>query len=182
MKSKTFTCTPQKTQDSHKKKQNTTTFFKTTSLLRNGQPLLCRGKLLCLKPLYLHGSVLIRKADDTEHLEVYTDANWSSDPIARESTSGGILKIGTTSLREFTKGQSCQTLSSGEGEYYAAVTTTAEALHLQKLLELTGLPIKLRLRIDSQQHVESSKDKGVYLSSILRRDPFGFKRNTRRES
>ena len=106
---------------------------------------------------------MIRKVDNTEHLTAYTDADWSSDPITRISTSGGTLKVGSTSLREFTKGQICQTLSSGESEYYAAVTTTGEAQHLQKLLEFLGLPIKLRLRIDSQQHAESSKDKDVVL-------------------
>ena len=61
----------------------------------------------------------------------------------------GVLKVGSATLREFTKGQKCQTLSSGEIEYYAAVTTTAEALHLQHLLEFLEMPVKLRLRIDS---------------------------------
>ena len=46
--------------------------------------------------------VRIRKAHDTEYLEVYTDADWSGDPISRKSTSGGVLKIGLTTLREFT--------------------------------------------------------------------------------
>ena len=67
----------------------------------------------------------------------------------RKSTSGGILKMVLATLRECTKGQTFQTLSSGESEYHAAVTTTAEALHLQRLLEFLGMPVKLRLRIDS---------------------------------
>ena len=49
---------------------------------------------------------------------------------------------------EFTKGQSCQTLSSGQSEYDAVVTTTQEAL-LQRFLEFLGMPVKLRLRIYS---------------------------------
>ena len=84
--------------------------------------------------------IMIRKSNDPEHLDAFTDAEWSGD-----STH----KLGSTTLREFTKGQSCQTLSSGESEYYAAVTTTAEALHLQRLQEFLGMPVKLRLRIDS---------------------------------
>ena len=47
-------------------------------------------------------------------------------------------KIGFATLREFTKGQSCQMLSSRESEYYAAVTTTAEALHLPRLAGILG--------------------------------------------
>ena len=93
--------------------------------------------------------IINRKSKDPEHLDAYTDAHWSGDTINRKSTSGGVLKVGSATLREFTKGQNCQTLSSGEGENSAAVTTTAEALHFQRLLEFLGMPAKLRLRIDS---------------------------------
>ena len=93
--------------------------------------------------------ILIRKCNDPEHLDANTDADWSGDSTNRKSTSGGILKMGSATLREFTEGQSCQTLSSGESEYHAAVTTTAVALHLQRLLEFLGMPVWLRLRIDS---------------------------------
>ncbi|CAK0896486.1 unnamed protein product, partial [Prorocentrum cordatum] len=59
------------------------------------------------------------------------------------------LKFGTTNPREFTKGQNCQALSSGESECYAAVTTVAEDLHMQKLMELIGFLLELKLRLDS---------------------------------
>ena len=71
---------------------------------------------------------LIRKSNDPEHLDAFTDADWSGDSIDRQSTSGGTRKFGSTTLREFTRGQSCQTLSSGESEYYAAVTTNSRGL------------------------------------------------------
>ena len=69
--------------------------------------------------------IMTRKCKDPEHLDAYTDAVCSGNSINRQSTSGGILKIGSATLREVTKGQRCQTLSSGDSEYYAAVTTTA---------------------------------------------------------
>ena len=93
--------------------------------------------------------IMIGKSCDPEHIDAYTDADWSGDSINRKNISGGILETGSATLREFTKGQSCQTLSSGESEYYAAVSTTAEAWHLHRFLEFLGLPLKLRLRIDS---------------------------------
>ena len=93
--------------------------------------------------------IMIRKSNDPEHLDAHTDADWSGDSIDRKSTSGGTLKLGSATWRDFTKGQRCQTLSSGESDYNAAVTTTAEALHLQRHLEFLGMPVKLRLRIDS---------------------------------
>ena len=93
--------------------------------------------------------IMIRKSNDPEHHGAFTDADWSGDSIDKKSTSGGILKIGSATLRELSKGQSCQTLPSGESEYNAAVTATAEASHLQRLLEFLGMRVKLRMRIDS---------------------------------
>ena len=57
--------------------------------------------------------IMIRNSNDPEHPDAFTDADWSGDSIDRKSTSGGTLKLGSATLREFTKGQSCQTLSSG---------------------------------------------------------------------
>ena len=88
---------------------------------------------------------MIRKSNDREHLDAFTDADWSGDSIDRK-TSGGTLRFQING--EFTEGQSCQTLSSGESEY-CAVATTAAALHLRRLLEFLGMPVKLRLSIDS---------------------------------
>ena len=123
---------------------------------------------------------MIRKSNDPEHLDAYTDADWSGDSINRKSTSGGVLKVGSSTLREFMKGQSCQTLSSGESEYYAAVTTTAEAFHPQRLLEFLGMSVKLRLRIDTT--AARGSDRRAVLSSISREDSCGFRRNTRKGS
>ena len=91
------------------------------------------------------------------------DADWSGESINRKSASGGILKLGSATLRKFTKGQSCQTLSSEESEHYAAVTTTAHDFW----------PLK--------QLAASSSDRGADLSSTLKRDSCGFKRNMRKE-
>ena len=38
--------------------------------------------------------IMIRKSKDPEHLDAYTDADWSGDSINRKSTSGGVLEIG----------------------------------------------------------------------------------------
>ena len=85
---------------------------------------------------------MTRKSRNLEHLDAYKDADWSGDSINRKSTSGGVLKIGSATLREFTKGQSCQTLSTEK-----ATKTTAEAMHLPQFLKFLGS--KPRLRIDS---------------------------------
>ena len=74
---------------------------------------------------------MMRKCHDPEHLDAHIDADWSGDSINRKSTSGGILKIGTATLESSQK-------VTREREYYAAVTTTAEAMVFQRLLEFLG--------------------------------------------
>ena len=91
---------------------------------------------------------------ETQTSEIATTGQISArqrggDSINRKSTTSGILKKRSATLQEFTKGQSCQTLSCGESEYPAAVTTTGEALHLQHLLEFLRRPVKPQLLIDS---------------------------------
>ena len=94
----------------------------------------------------------------------------------------GVLKVGSATLREFTKGQKCQTLSSGEIEYYAAVTTTAEALHLQNLLEFLEMPgqakIAHRLINGSTRHRPAT---GVRSSQAYRNKTLVASSGTRRE-
>ena len=52
---------------------------------------------------------MIRRSHDPGHPDAHTDADWRGDSTNRKSLSGGILKIVSATLREFT-GQSCQTL------------------------------------------------------------------------
>ena len=93
--------------------------------------------------------IMIRKSKDPEHLDAYTDADWSGDSINRKSTSGGTLKIGSATLREVTKGQSCQTSIERRKRVPRCGDDDGEALHFQRLLEFFGMPVMLRLRIDS---------------------------------
>ena len=103
--------------------------------------------------------IMIRKINDPENLDSETDADWSGDSINRKNTSGGILKISLATLTEFTKGQCCQTLSSGESEYHAAVTTTAEAFAPPTTSGILGTvgeaPIENRFDSGPRHHPEA---------------------------
>ena len=43
--------------------------------------------------------IMIRKNNDPEHLDAFTDADWSGDSIDRKSTSGGTLKSSSRRVR-----------------------------------------------------------------------------------
>ena len=85
----------------------------------------------------------IWKTDDTEHLEAFSDADWSGDLIDRKSTSGEYSRLGRRrceNSRKVTVARRGQAERAG----ITPVATTAEALHLQRLLYFLGVPIKLR--------------------------------------
>eukprot|EP00959_Pyramimonas_sp_CCMP1952_P376145 7878626-Pyramimonas_sp.AAC.1 len=87
---------------------------------------------------YLKGThdygTLVTRSSDKDYLDTCSNADRAGDTRDRKSTSGCTLRFGGATLREFSEGQSYQALSSGESEYYAAVTSVAEAIHMQMRL------------------------------------------------
>jgi len=102
---------------------------------------------------YLQGTrglgVMVARGDDLQYLDAYTDVDWSGGQVTMKSTTGCGLVLGSTLLKEKSVGQNIQSLSSCEREFYAADSTGAEAIHMQKLLGFLGFDVQMRLRIDS---------------------------------
>ena len=77
----------------------------------------------------------------TDHLEAlqmggcdqtkYTDSDWAANREDRRSVSGGMIVHTGCLLRLWSRRQKAVSLSSWESEFYAAVSTGAEALGLR---------------------------------------------------
>ena len=118
--------------------------------------------------------VMIRKANDSEHVEAYTDADWSGDPITRKGTSGGVRKIITARIHE--RSELPNTL-----ERRKRVPRCSDD-DSRSFWNSWGHRSSFDFASTPQQHAESSKDKDAVLSSMLKRDFCDSKRNTRKES
>ena len=83
------------------------------------------------------------------HIEVFTDSDWAGEQHRRKSSSSAVSMVGGCTLACISRGQNIRAQSSTEAEIYAAVMGTAEATHLQQLLGWAGIPLRMRLHIDS---------------------------------
>ena len=85
----------------------------------------------------------------TDIIDVYVDSDWAGDKQQRKSTSGGLVIVGGTVIKSWSRIQRGRSLSSAEAEYYAIVTGTAEALAVQALAEEMGWNMSVRVHTDS---------------------------------
>ena len=87
---------------------------------------------------------------EADWIEGYVDSDWGGDKKTRKSTSGGMLVVGGTCIKSWSRSQKSRALSSAEAEYYAMLGGAAEALGLQALALDLGWSLKVRIHTDSK--------------------------------
>lgn len=104
-----------------------------------------RGDWTRLKRLgrYLVGSPRLQQWFEWQQAQkrvtTYTDAGWAGCKETRKSTTGGVVTIGTHTVKSWSKTQSLVALSSGESELYAALKASAETLGVMSMLTDFGV-------------------------------------------
>ena len=81
-------------------------------------------------------------------MEVYFDSNWAGS-VDQKSTSGGMVCIRGAAIKHWSRTQKARALSSGEAEYYAIVTGSAEGLGVQSLAIDLGWSFRVVVHTDS---------------------------------
>ena len=84
-----------------------------------------------------------------DHIDVYSDTDWSGCPRTRRSTSGGCIMIGQHCIRTWSSTQPSVTLSSGEAEYYGLVKAAGAGLGHQALMADLEVTLPVRAWTDS---------------------------------
>ena len=126
-----------------------------------------KNDMLGLKRLgrYLLGvrdyALFFPKAGEVDFLECFSDSDWAGDACDRKSVACGTIVCGGCTLLEYSRGQAVQSLSSAEAEYYGGVSMSAEALHMQSVMSFLGMPIQIRLRLDSSAAKAVAQRSGV---------------------
>lgn len=82
-------------------------------------------------------------------LKVSTDSDWAGDRRTRKSTTCIVVQCGNCTLYTASVGQSIHSQSSGEAEFYAAVSGMQAGLGLQYLMATIGMPTTIELQLDS---------------------------------
>ena len=89
-----------------------------------------------------------------------TDSDWAGDQIIRRSVSGGLLQVGGSSIKTWSKDQSVIALSSAEAELYAMNVGAAHALGMQSMLKDLGFEMSVRIQTDASATVGIVKRSG----------------------
>ena len=73
--------------------------------------------------------------DPITTLTSFSDSDWAGDRKSPESTSGGVIMIGSNYIKSWSKNQSVIALSSAEAELYAIIKTSSETVGIISILK-----------------------------------------------
>ena len=85
----------------------------------------------------------------TDHVDIYSDANWAQCRQSRKSTSGGAILVGAHLIKAWSKTQATIAKSSAESELYGIVRATCEGLGFMTLRKDMGEDTRARLHMDA---------------------------------
>ena len=85
-----------------------------------------------------------------DEMHAYADSDWAGCAETRRSTSGGLVLLGSHSIKHWSTTQATIALSSGEAEYAALVKAGSNLLGVRAMMEDLGVrDVPLHLHSDS---------------------------------
>ena len=128
----------------------------------------CVGNMIQMKRLvrYLAGTkdycIAIQKSrEGPSKLRICCDSNWAGCKTTRKSTHCYGIFVGNNCAMMTCRTQTLTAYSSGEAEFYAAVSGTAEGLFLHGLFKFLGFVLSIQLETDASAAKAMSQRLGV---------------------
>jgi hypothetical protein len=116
------------------------------------------------RPLVFRSKGALVNNNKELNVSVFTDADWAGDVDDRRSTSGHVVRIGSSSVIWSTKKQKTVSLSSAEAEYMALASAAQEVkwVHqfLHEMFDASRLPlvVNMSVYVDNQAAILISKN------------------------
>ena len=106
------------------------------------------------------GKGLLYKKNDTRDVEVLSDANWASDVLDRQSTSGYCSYVWGNLVTWKSKKQFVVSRSSAEAELRSLALGICEGIWIQRLLNELGISIEklIKMFYDNQTAISIAKN------------------------
>ena len=95
------------------------------------------------------------------NVDIYTDTDFAGCKETRRSTSGGVIMLGSHTVRHWSKTQSTIALSSGEAELSGIGSGIAEALGFQSLARDMGWAFSLTVHSDATAAIGIGRRRGM---------------------
>ena len=105
--------------------------------------------------------LIFRQQPLPESLDVFVDSDFAACRRTRRSTTGMVVRLGTSTLKASSNMQGSVGLNVSECEYYALVHGAAHGLGLQAYLKDLGLNFNLRIFSDSSSAKALSNRRGL---------------------
>ena len=94
-------------------------------------------------------------------MEGYTDSDWAGCKRTRISVSGGVVRLGESMIKCWSKDQHNLAKSSAEAELYAANLGAEQALGIQTMMRELGHEMDIKIYIDSSAALGVIQRKGI---------------------
>ena len=94
-------------------------------------------------------------------LHVHTDSDWAGCRRTRVSVSGGVVRLGDSMIKSWSKDQHTIATSSAEAELYAANYGGQQSMGIQTLLQELGCIVNIIVSIDSSAALGILQRKGI---------------------
>ena len=127
----------------------------------------CQGDWAALKRIgrYLKGAPRLvqhfRWQKMPEAVSVFTDSDWAGCKITCRSTSGGITRFGSHTLKTWSSTQATIALSSAEAELYALTKGAAQALGFITLMADMGVRVRATVHTDASAAIGIARRAGL---------------------
>ena len=94
-------------------------------------------------------------------VSIFSDSNWAGCHDTRKSTSGACIMHGSHLIKAYSRTQSNVALSSGEAEFYAAVSAESESLGVVAMTEDYGDKLDAYLYADASAAIGIANREGL---------------------
>jgi hypothetical protein len=129
---------------------------------RNSQLRLKRlGRYLVGKPRLVHDFKFGSGVSDSDCFDVYVDTDFAGCKESRRSTSGGVVLLAGSNVKQWAKTQTTLALSSGEAELHGIAAGIAQGLGLQSIARDLGFKIGIRLHSDATAALGICRRRGL---------------------
>ena len=72
--------------------------------------------------------------DEANQMQLFVDSDWACCAVTRRSTCGGLLKLGTHTLKTWSSTQAVVAMSSAEAEFYAMTEGATRGMGMKTML------------------------------------------------
>ena len=79
----------------------------------------------------------------------WTDTDYAGCRLSRKSTSGGVIQIGSHTIKTWSSTQSTIALSSGEAEYYGLVKAASQSIGIRNIMRDLGFELHIQINTDA---------------------------------